>query len=485
MISIRHAVCLAAGLFLAGGALESSFANAITVTNVSLQNATNGSAEIHFGLGWQNSWRSEWTDNGGATFVTNWDAAWVYAKCRVSGGPWLPVWFNTSGHAVPAGMNLSVAQNGGATNPGVFIHRSATGAGSVFLPDVKLSWNYAAGGLYGTNQVDIAVFATEMVYIPQGPFWLGSGSLSEVGSFETSTSRLPYLVAGEGAMTIGTNAGALYSPGGGYLGAGALVPGVVSNGFPKGYDAFYAMKHEISQGQYADFLNHVPGGGASRFPNQNGVNRHTLSFTGTNYVAAAPDRACNFFSWDDLCAFLSWAGLRPVTELEYEKLCRGPAAPIVDELAFADAPVYAAGAIAGDGSGTDVVATANANISGNAGISGPLRVGIFATATSTRPRSGAGYFGNMELSGNVWEQCVTLGDTRGRLFAGSHGDGSVIAPPDWPRISNGAGYGVRGGSWNDSGLFNHVSDRYYAAIAGGFFADRNSVVGGRGGRTAP
>ncbi len=33
--------------------------------------------------------------------------------------------------------------------------------------------------------------------------------------------------------------------------------------------------------------------------------------------------ACDYLSWMDLCAYADWAGLRPMTELELEKACRG------------------------------------------------------------------------------------------------------------------------------------------------------------------
>ena len=36
----------------------------------------------------------------------------------------------------------------------------------------------------------------------------------------------------------------------------------------------------------------------------------------------------------NLCTYLDWAGLRPMTELEYEKICRGPSAPVAGEYAW-------------------------------------------------------------------------------------------------------------------------------------------------------
>lgn len=56
------------------------------------------------------------------------------------------------------------------------IHRNVEGIGGVSLTNITLNWNYAAGGRYGTNQVDVALFAVEMVYIPEGAFYVGDGT---------------------------------------------------------------------------------------------------------------------------------------------------------------------------------------------------------------------------------------------------------------------------------------------------------------------
>ena len=464
-------------------AAESARGNAVAITNVAVLNVSNGTAELHFDISWSNSWRTVWTDDGGFTFVTNWDAAWVFAKQRVSGGEWNPVYFTTNGHSAAAGFNLQAAGNGGVTNPGVLIYRSADGAGGVSLQDVILRWDYVASGLYGTNEVDYAVFATEMVYIPQGAYSLGSGG-SENGVFYTyPTPSQPFRVTNENAMTVGTVTGALNIGVGGYSGS---LSGTLSNAYPKGYGAFYAMKYEISQGQYVDFLNHIsPGRAIQRYPEFFGSSRYTITFTNSSYVATAPDRACNYLGWDDTVVFLDWAGLRPLTELEYEKTCRGFRAAVPEELAFGDiAPVFAAASFIGvDGSGTEVVASASANVNGNNMIPGPIRVGIFATTNSTRFKSGAGYFGNMELSGNVAEWYVTVGDTRGRAFIGEPGDGNpIVQPASWPKEISSAGFGQRGGGSPNLQDLLRLSDRYWGDFVS---LGRASYIGGRGGRTAP
>jgi len=70
----------------------------------------------------------------------------------------------------------------------------------------------------------------------------------------------------------------------------------------------------------------------------------------------------------------------------------------------------------------------------------------------------------MELSGNLWERPVTVGNSNGRLFIGSHGDGDLSTTnSDWPSASTPVGAGSRGGSSDYSASYANVSDRYYAA----------------------
>src|SRR6185503_3579646 len=129
--------------------------------------------------------------------------------------------------------------------------------------------------------------------------------------------------------------------------------------------------------------------------------------------------------------------LRPMSELEFEKAARGPALPNAGEFVWGTTEIVATGAISGAvESGEEAVATAEANanfdgtvISGGDSANGPeygqgpLRNGIFATADSTRKSAGASYYGVMELSGNLREGIVTIGNATGRSFQGSHGDG--------------------------------------------------------------
>jgi hypothetical protein len=66
-----------------------------------------------------------------------------------------------------------------------------------------------------------------------------------------------------------------------------------------------------------------------------------------------------------------------------------------------------------------------------------------------RVNSGGGFYGVLELSGNVWEQPVTVGNSTGRPVQGRyHGDGTLDSSgnpnvTNWPGTDT-VGAGLRG-----------------------------------------
>jgi hypothetical protein len=91
----------------------------------------------------------------------------------------------------------------------------------------------------------------------------------------------------------------------------------------------------------------------------------------------------------------------------------------------------------------------------------------------------------MELSGNLWERVVTLGNATGRNFSGVHGNGTLTSGgasdvSGWPAA---AGTGWKGGSWlNTTTNSATTSDRAQAANTDN---TRSADAGGRGVRTIP
>ena len=196
----------------------------------------------------------------------------------------------------------------------------------------------------------------------------------------------------------------------------------------------------------------------------------------------------NYLSWSDLAAYLDWAGLRPMSELEFERASRGPYRAVSGEYAWGNTSITTATSITNDGLTTEGPGNAANCVSNNgASVQGPMRVGSVAYGDSTRSAAGAGHYGNMDLSGNLMERTVTVGNSSGRAFEGRyHGNGALLAggnsdAPTWPSISTFTGIGFRGGRWSSGNTIARLSDRIYAALSAG---GRHNSYGGRGVRSA-
>ena len=466
-----------------------TFANNLLVSNVQLASidAPSNTAMIQFDVTWDNSWRD----------TINWDAAWIFIKYRPAGetGAWSHATLNyvdgtTDGHMAPVGSSINTPDDG----KGVFIYRSDTAMGTVNFVSVQLQWNYGTDGLMAADltDADLCVTGIEMVYVASGSFFVGDGDVSDLhGHFENGSSGNAFEVTSEGAITLG--GGSLGSLGnnnrtGAANGGLFSIPSVSIDDFddgatqtlpatfPKGFDAFYCMKYELTQGQFADFLNKLD---STQFANRYDANfyfsaggghtstRYNITGTHPNMTTITPDIPVIYLEYYDGAAYGDWCALRPMTELEFEKACRGPLAPVPGEYAWGDTTIS-----------TSWYPTANVDAP-NEGISGSynttggnawykdtrsfpacVRVGAFAAnaLNSGRATSGASYWGMMELSGNCWERCISVGRPESRIFTGSHGDGNLMPNgnadnTDWPGftvgvgIDNSIGAGYRGGAF--------------------------------------
>jgi formylglycine-generating enzyme required for sulfatase activity len=316
------------------------------------------------------------------------------------------------------------------------------------------------------------VYAVEMVYITQGPFYLGTGG-TEANAFKDGATNNPHLVTSDSAIIVGTTATNLS-----YSGAGDGL-GPIPLAFPKGYHAFWSMKYEISEQQYADFLNSLD---AARAATRN----IGIPGTANNYIPANPERAANMLSGVDFLAIMDWMALRPMTELEYEKNCRGyNIMPVPNEYAWGNTTISGVSAMNNAATAQETPQNGNAAYyDPGSYLSRPTRCGAFARDTTTlRTESGGSYYGVLDLSGNVQEYAITVGNTTGRAFTGLHGDGNLNANGE-ADVANWAtgGLAYRGGYYSDSNAQLRVSDRNYALSFSN--ATRAAGYGGRGVRTA-
>ncbi len=507
--------------------MQTAWSNNVVVSNTSLigQDAVNNFTFVQFNITWENSWR----DAG------NHDASWVFVKFSVDGGAtWNHATLAISGHMGPGGSTIDTPNDG----KGVFIFRDAVGSGTITLNGVQLKWDYGTDGVSDDATVQVKVIAIEMVYIPEATFSVGSGG-TEDGHFFEGGGNNPFQISSEAELPVGNAAGQLfYVPS--TSGNSGDAAGPIPSTFPKGFNAFYMMKYEITQEQYKDFLNCLtfdqqntrtqtspddPAGTAALFDtnlDRNGIDIQTPGTASTtpavyannldddtnfNEANDGQNIACGLLSWLDGSAYADWAGLRPMTELEFEKACRGDQTPVVDEFAWGTANIASSAyTLANPGAANENINTNYATSAGvgnasynttDGDIDGPLRVGIFAgNAENTidrRVRSGAGFYGNMEMSGNVFEQLVTIGNAAGRGFLGTLGDGSLSVAGnatngDWPgfiagEVTGGAGSGIRGGGWFDIISLLRVSDRRDAALNNA--PNRDSAFGFRCVRQAP
>ena len=337
-------------------------------------------------------------------------------------------------------------------------------------------------------QARLEAYGIEMVYIPEAAFTLGDPDTTShrFGAFyESDASGEPkglIQINSEDEIAVGPTDGALHyrSQTRAYQGD---QQGPIPEAFPKGFQAFYVMKYELTQGHYAAFLNTLSDndtferfsfGGRTYYQK-----RGTIRLKDDRYMADRPDRPLNFSSWDDGLAFADWAGLRPMTELEFTKASRGPNTPLPHEFPW------------GTSSRDQLVREVGPDddLIQNNGWDESL------LSHETRPVYGASYYWVMDLAGSVWERVITIGQADGRAFAGSHGDGSLgdrgrANNLDWPHDYNGAkGHGYRGGGFYDQGMkigeFNPHSPIAYRRFGGWAGSFPYRAYGFRCARTAP
>ena len=439
----------------------STYGNDISIDNLSLDRER---AQVSFSLSWKNAWHND----------KNHDAAWVFIKLQGSDGNFFHAKLKTSEHrAVAQGQSPEAVVKVSDDKIGAFVQSSTKFRGDV-------SWNLTVEldkSIIDRTPLntEIKVYAIEMVYIPEGGFTLGDpdpAALKYASFYESDDSGQPKglfsIESEDQQIKIAPESGALYhQPGEQPIYTGDRT-GIVPSSFPKGFKAFYIMKYEVTQGIYSDFLNSIPPSIAAQLtPHQTEgyyTGRGSIRFENGKYLTTNPNRPCNWITWDDGASFADWAGLRPLTELEFTKAARGPGEPIAHEFPW----------------GTDNKNTLSRKVDLDDDLKLTNGVSESDLNENNRHVYGASYYWVMDLAGSLWEKCVTIGHPIGRDFKGTHGDGTLATDgratnADWPKGTNEeGGYGYRGGGYYQHdmriGEYNPhspIAYRPYGSWAGG------------------
>ena len=398
----------------------------LRIQNVSVSPGDAGTATVTFDIGWSNSWR----------YGNSFDAAWVFFKVRGDDpstglGTGKTGWQHASLSADKVLNPTGFGQNKGGTalefvvsedRVGMIVRRAGPGDGVTDARKVTAVLDVKSlKGVADIAKAPVKAIGIEMVFIPEGPFLVGRGNGmparylgpgtggleqnwlykhngketaepmpylngGDVDGWAVGRSRSdppPFRIESEDAIPTGKKKGALW--------AVNITPedgGEIAAAFPKGYGAFYCTKRlGPTTGQYAEFLNTLTEEQAKArfYAHGHGMDIKSDGVAPEDkYTAPKPDELTRWVSFTDGAVFAAWAGLRPTTELEYEKFYRGvrPAIP------------------------NDAM---------------PSCWGVAETAN-------AGYY----------ERPVSIANAVGRGFKGTHGNGTLELPADWPPDIRGA-----------------------------------------------
>ena len=440
---------------------------------------------VSFTIKWDNSWLV-------TSGPSNWDAVWVFVKRQTCDpsiqNPWIHANLASSGHSV-GGSQLQVDLS--ADNKGVFIRRAAAGKGNVAQVTVTLTLSAPI------NTDNIGVYGTEMVYVPQGEFYIGDGHPSagfDGLNFTDGNTYSPKLIT-SAIQSNGIGASSNYSR----RSSGSTMS--LPNTFPLGYNGFYSMKYEVTTAQYVAFLNTLtynqqlrlmrdpnatpPESAAGTLINNthNGY-RIEIATPGEALTVMRPAVFANDATNDNVfdqendglglavglgtnqfLSYLDWAALRPMTEFEFEKACRGPIYPVSGEYAWGTSDYTSFGTFSINNRFTSTETLSGVGLGmGNVRTDQNYRVGIAATATSNRVQAGATYYGILDMTGGMGERVVGFNNEDYSGFRSDyHGDGNLNSDlvneansdPNNPNKSlfNVTGWfqnmiGSRGYSWN-------------------------------------
>ena len=406
-----------------------SFSNNIVISNVSYNEISD---QLSFTVSWENGFKIS-----GSAFLN--DCIWTFVKYAPNGSD---VWYPTK--ILDANITNSTTENFIPTDStGFAIFANSNGNAGPF--DVTLDLDFMIGGFQ-----DFKVFGIELVFIDSGGYEIGDAA--SMGRFyadgDTTSS---WTVTNENAIMRGDGPGQFNQ-------IGSTSSNNLSADFPKGYESHLCMKYKITAKQYVDFLNCLMRGQqenriASDISGTTITNRYVMSNSPTmidrNPIKCDADIGTgpitfyldldgddvpnesndgahlplNYLSPNDIMAYLDWIYMRPINEMEYEKLCRGEGMfPVANEYAWGTDTYNSAGSIINPGESTETTSNVGTLVSLFSNL--PLRVGYSATPTSGRTDASSTFYGIMDVH-NLGE--FMLGVNSVNLVRTSYGDGIVDA----------------------------------------------------------
>ena len=440
----------------------------------------NSAKTISFTIAWDNSWKV-------TTGPSNWDGVWVFVKRQACSNSniWATALLssNSGDHTSSAGTNL-LTIDAVSDGMGVFIRRNAAGIGSIGTHSITLALNSGLTtqpAITASASDNFKVIGTEMVYVPQGGFYLGDGRGTNTSNFSggNNASTPLYIDGAIQAAGLGSSTNYTSNP---IYGC----PGNLPATFPLGYNGFWCMKYELSMVAYTEFLNCLTydqqaarlekwGG---RYPNVNGASFTNAGYKGALAVTTAGTyntvpavfsnnptyssySPVSYLSWRDLTAYLDWAGLRPMTEFEYEKACRGPLIPVLGEKAWGTEDIAQFQYISTTYGCSSETQTYFALGLCNYQTGRMHRAGSAASSITDRVHAGATYYGILDMTGSTYERCVGGWNYDYSTYTTANGDGNINSNGSCGMtIWNNMQYMNRGGS-AQNGQSIQVSVRNY------------------------
>ncbi len=429
---------------------------------------------------WENSWHND----------KNHDAVWLFAKYVNPGGGYRHAKLLADGHTATVHEGPQLDFKTPEDRTGVFVFPAQKSRGDVHAT-IRLRLDLESLGNFNVRQNDFYAYGFEMVYIPPGGYTLGDpdtlslrfGGVYQWGEGNNHKDLGLYQIEREDqVIEVGREKGKLgyYHGRYNYEGDGQ---GPIPASFPKGVKPYYIMKYEVTQGQYVDFLNTLTSR-MTMYRLMIGMkdyyeHRGTIYAKDGVYYAESPEQPLNYSSWDDGMAFADWAGLRPMTELEFVKACRGPRTPIAKGFPW----------------GTDSRTTLQRIVNRDDKLIMLNGLEESQLNDDNLPAFGASYYWVMDLAGSIWERVITFGDPKGRSFTGQHGDGRIsnygeANVEEWPKgLYETEGFGFRGGGFythdRPYGEFNPYSPVAYRRFGGWPGGVRTESYGQRFVRTDP